>query len=1050
MRFEISHIYSTFLLTFFRIYIIIYRKGCDVVTNKKSFDIEIFKNPGSEYRSKPFWAWNSVLDEKELHRQIEIFKEMGFGGFHMHSRVGLATEYMGNDFMNLISSCVKKAKEEEMLACLYDEYRWPSGFCGGKVSSHKEFARRSLLFTSGKREKDVLEKEEAIKKGLDYFIACFDISLNSDGYLEKYRKIGEDEEAEGQKWYVYSYCERPSPWFCFQAYADLMNKKAMDFFIECTYEKYKEIVGDEFGKTVPDIFTDEPCPAPCGRKEKSDDLNDTLVPWTIDFDDTFYKKYKYHIVDYLPEIIWEIKDGYSFKRYCYHSHIAERFAEAFSDNIGSWCEKNNIALTGHFNGEDSLTSQINIAGIDVMRGYRAFQYPGIDVLCDYYQNVMALKQLQSAAHQYGRNHVMAELYGVTGWDYSFKGHKRQGDNLAVLGITERVHHLSWFSMKGNAKRDYPATINYQSPWYKEYSVIEDHFARLNTVLMRGKPVCDVGIIHNIESMWLTYGPIDLTKKTNMDLEGNIINMPNKLMLNNIDFEYICESTLPETYCETKENFKVGEMEYKTVIVPACLTLRKTTVDCLEKFSRNGGHIIFMGDCPEYIDGKKSGYAAELYNKSEKCEINFECLKNAVIGRKTVSIKNYKNETTGHFIYNLRRDNDEYYLFIANAEKNTEYIPYGDEKCHHTVEIKGEFYPEILNTFTGENEKVPFEIKNGYTFITYDFYEATSLLLNLKPYSGEPSIEAKKLIIGEEIPLCGSLTYDTEEENVCVLDTARWRIGGEEMHEKEELLRLNAIVKKKFDIPEANHATLYIAAAKKAEHSVELEFEFNSEIDIDKLCFASEELLSISVNGKEYDIEADGYFVDKAILKHPIGNIVKGKNKIRAVMPVSEYLTLEWCYLLGDFDVKIDKTELTLTKKSDAISFGNIVPQGKPFYSGNITYNTNFTLQNDASILVTIKKFRGYLVKVFIDGVDRGIIAFDPYNLKIDNLNKGEHTVSFKLFGTRNNTFGALHMVHDEEWMCDRIYHTTGDNWSYEYNLKDAGIIEKPVINIIGE
>ena len=47
----------------------------------------LFKNPTSEYRGTPFWAWNCALDKNELLRQIEVFKEMGLGGFHMHVRI---------------------------------------------------------------------------------------------------------------------------------------------------------------------------------------------------------------------------------------------------------------------------------------------------------------------------------------------------------------------------------------------------------------------------------------------------------------------------------------------------------------------------------------------------------------------------------------------------------------------------------------------------------------------------------------------------------------------------------------------------------------------------------------------------------------------------------------------------------------------------------------------------------------------------------------------------------------------------------------------------
>ena len=67
-------------------------------------------------------------------RQVLYFKEMGMGGFHMHCRTGLDTEYLGEEFMEIIRACVEKAKEEDMLAWLYDEDRWPSGFGGGYVS----------------------------------------------------------------------------------------------------------------------------------------------------------------------------------------------------------------------------------------------------------------------------------------------------------------------------------------------------------------------------------------------------------------------------------------------------------------------------------------------------------------------------------------------------------------------------------------------------------------------------------------------------------------------------------------------------------------------------------------------------------------------------------------------------------------------------------------------------------------------------------------------------------------------------------------------------
>ena len=72
------------------------------------------------------------------------------------------------------------------------------------------------------------------------------------------------------------------------------------------------------------------------------------------------------------------------------------------------------------------------------------------------------KQAQSIVRQMGKNGMLSELYGVIGWDGDFREHKLHGDWQAALGVTQRVHHLAWFSMRGYRKRDYPQSIFYQS------------------------------------------------------------------------------------------------------------------------------------------------------------------------------------------------------------------------------------------------------------------------------------------------------------------------------------------------------------------------------------------------------------------------------------------------------------------------------------------------------------------------------------------------------------------------------------------------------------
>lgn len=68
------------------------RKPANPLSYPKSaapFSADLFKNPTSEYRGCPLWAWNNKLNKGQLLRQIDNFKDMGMGGFHVRSAVNV-------------------------------------------------------------------------------------------------------------------------------------------------------------------------------------------------------------------------------------------------------------------------------------------------------------------------------------------------------------------------------------------------------------------------------------------------------------------------------------------------------------------------------------------------------------------------------------------------------------------------------------------------------------------------------------------------------------------------------------------------------------------------------------------------------------------------------------------------------------------------------------------------------------------------------------------------------------------------------------------------
>jgi hypothetical protein len=81
-------------------------------------------------------------------RQIDNYHAMGLGGFTIHVRVGLDTEYMGTEFMDRVRDCAEYAQSKGMLCCLYDDDRWPSGAAGGRViKEYPEHKGKHILFT---------------------------------------------------------------------------------------------------------------------------------------------------------------------------------------------------------------------------------------------------------------------------------------------------------------------------------------------------------------------------------------------------------------------------------------------------------------------------------------------------------------------------------------------------------------------------------------------------------------------------------------------------------------------------------------------------------------------------------------------------------------------------------------------------------------------------------------------------------------------------------------------------------------------------------------
>ena len=571
------------------------------------------------------------------------------------------------------------------------------------------------------------------------------------------------------------------------------------------------------------------------------------------------------------------------------------------------------------------------------------------------------------------------------------------------------------------------------------------------------------------------------------MEERFQNVTRWLLFGSCDFDYIDESLLPGLCTEAGNPLKVGAMSYDAVIVPGCETLRSTTIERLKTFARAGGKLILMGEAPTMTDAVPSNDGAELAALSRQIVFEKAALLEAVEPYRALRLENETGSLTNHYIYQLRIDQDCGWLFIAVGEpaENPDFV----KKDPVNIVLNGRFTVKEYDTMTGRIRDVKTAKRGAQTVINHIFYNQSSLLLKLMPVgeasgsvqaaaandatqaAGVPG--AMQAVSGasstaESCAACGDFTsaaalreqllasgaapktlpnrvaVTLSEPNVLLLDRAEFCLDGGAYQPAQELLRADNVLRSQlgFSARGGEVAQPWVLPEEKTEHFATLRFTIESEVEVPvRLALEEAEHASVKLNGKTVNEKVSGWYTDHCIGTIEIGTLQKGTNIVEATVPFTHRIGLEWCYLLGDFGVRIEGRAGVVTAPVRALSFGDIVPQGLPFYGGNITYHLPVSIGANGAV-VHIPHYRGALVAIEKDGKRLGETTFAPYDLTVGKT----ESLELVLFGNRVNTFGAVHMVgEDDRFLNPGSWRTQDDGWSEEYVLQKVGILSAPVI-----
>ena len=506
-----------------------------------------------------------------------------------------------------------------------------------------------------------------------------------------------------------------------------------------------------------------------------------------------------------------------------------------------------------------------------------------------------------------------------------------------------------------------------------------------------------------------------------------------------------------------------------------MTLRSHTVKVLNDFAKNGGNLIFMGRLPQFINAQKADLSA-LLNNAKVINRSLDLLLKS-IGKGYNVCMEYATSTTvdnlagekvqifkecgiagysGYKPMNLatttRIDGFDKWMFFARLTKPQ--LPHSIVAEKIIFKVDGCYSVTLYDTFTGEINPMPYKTDGETTEFYATLYDLDSLLVKLspcdKPSEYLPPIENAEW---EEISLSSVNEFSTSEPNVLLLDMARYSVDGGALNPKEEIMRLDSAVRKGLglDLRKFKVVQPWAVPNAKEDHIVRLEYDIESQLDIDGTMLALEHPhnTKIWLNGESVDNTPISYFVDKEIKTIKLPTVKKGQNKLVLEMTFGLRTDLEACYLIGDFATHVNGQKVVLTKAPKTLAFGDVCPQGFNFYGGNIEYHSSITLDKQTDVMIQVPHYRGALVEVCIDDKAKKII-FPPFSATFENVEKGEHKITFRLFGTRYNTFSALHNLNADKkriYIGPDFWRSENEAWDYGYHTRPMGILATPTIKI---
>ena len=879
----------------------------------------------------PFLVWNGEVTKARITVILEQFAAQHCGGVFIHPRSGLITEYLSERWFELWAFALRECERLGLECHIYDENSYPSGFAGGHVPA-------TDLNTIAETMTGVADGQFAIKKA------------------------------------------PPDPFHAGFGYVDLARPGTTELFLKTTHAEYARRFQGEFGTRIKYAFTDEP------ELYSRDGL-----AWSTHLVQEFQREHGYAIADRLNEFAGTDESACAV-RFDYFWTAQRLFTGNFLRPMHDWCAAHELAFTGHFN-EHVWPVPCDVP--DIMAALRWMHVPGNDLLGFQFTStnraanglcLLNLTELRSVANQLGRDRVLCETTGGGGYGFALADAKALEDFALANGVNLINPHLSYETLAGARKYDWPQTFSDHSPWWDAYRLNADHTTRVVHALRRGREQNRILVLQPTTTAWIHYRPPSFKSDKKLDpvieqLRQSQIELVLALHGEHFDFDLGDELIMAELGAAEAGKLRVGERSYDVVVLPAGMeNLLDSTVTLLRQFNEAGGKVLVAGELPIFVRGRRlvdtTSFAG--WDRCGSREKLLTRLRQLVPPRFTAPADwcvMRKELPAGDILY-----------YIANPWNQAQ---------RATVQLEGR-NAILLDTATGTMSVLKnFELdlpSHGHALVLVSPVAA--------PVKVQPKWRATEI---------GPVSVERVDTNVLVLDYCDFGTEKSLPTIAADLKnwQANGFPRNMWSVS-TQYKRRILDAPIAAGSGFTVRYRFHTPQMPLELAVERPWLYQITLNEKLVPFEGASRWFDEDIRRVNISDfVVAGENVIELTAQTFNVLCeIMPVYLLGNFAVTPGSIGFIL-EPARPLALGDWVGQGLSFYPWGVRYRMPICLTQPArQIAVELPEWVGSVAQIYWNGTARGAIAFPPYRIEwTEDVPAGKYELVIEVRGNLKNLLG---------------------------------------------